>query len=129
MAKESNTNTRLEQAFQRAFDKVFRIFGEATKETLLAFLKESHYLDRSEFMKKPDLFEEGLNMAFRTGGGSMIKLMLLKELYAQLDLLRYDGGDWSLSRHIENLRTRLESQNENAGMRPHWGVKEAWLEP
>jgi len=104
-------NHELEEAFQKAFDRVFRVFGETAKENLLLFLKESFSLSRADLAKKPLLLEEGLMEAFRAGGGMLIKRMLLKELYGELQVSGYGDRDWNLPEHLENLRNLLEMRS------------------
>lgn len=108
----SYVEKRVEEAFEKAFLDVSKIFGEGTVDVLMQFLEESYSVAGTELFRRPDLLEEGLARAFRAGGGAMIKQVIVGELYRELKIPSREERRWHLSKHLEHICRILETRGD-----------------
>jgi len=106
----SNLDEKMEELLSEAFDKIFKVFDIATEQTILRFLEENYSLTRSEIPKNLDTFEKGLTKIFQTGNSSLIKQMLLQEVYSKIGLHLNGKEEWSLSDHLKEIQWKLQKE-------------------
>jgi len=104
--KVSEKREKMEDMLLKVIDDTLKqVFKEAGTKVIYDYLESNPYLKIEEIAEKPELFSDSLKKLLGSAA-PVIKDLILKNLYSQLQSEYEDKEDCGFSCHIKELREK-----------------------